>query len=168
VNATTDEAGDPTGEETRDQQLTRNVSELLSEVRVAQAAVQILFGFLLSVAFTDTFRHAAGFEKVLHLSAVLLTATSTALLTAPAVWHRTLFRGGRREDILRAGNRAALVGMGCLATAMTLTVALIGKVVFGVPSMIVFGSFAAVLFALLWFAAPHRLRDSRQQPGTRD
>jgi hypothetical protein len=37
-------------EESEDERLTRNFSELLQELRVAQAGVQFLFGFLLAVA----------------------------------------------------------------------------------------------------------------------
>ncbi|WP_240519428.1 DUF6328 family protein [Amycolatopsis antarctica] len=154
--------------ENHSQRLTRNVSELLAELRVAQAAVQILFGFLLSVAFTDTFRDASAFEKSLHLVAVLLTVAATALLTAPVVWHRILFRTGRRDDILRAGNTSVLAGVVCLAAAVTTTVALIGKVVFGPVAMIATALLPAVLFGVLWFWLPHRLRTEQVHLGPGD
>jgi MFS family permease len=144
--------------ETVDQRLTRNVSELLSELRVAQAGVQILFGFLLAVAFTAQFRDASGFEKSVHLVAVLLAVASTALLTAPAAWHRLLFRHGRREEILRVGNRMVIVGLVCLSAAIVTTVALIAKVVFGTLTMVLVAVFVAVLFGVLWFWIPTRLR----------
>jgi hypothetical protein len=143
-----------TEEETPNQRLTRNVSELLSELRVAQAGVQILFGFLLSVVFTTPFREASGFEKAMHLLAVLLAAMSTALLTSPAAWHRILFRTGRREQILRAGNRAVLAGLVCLAAAITDTVALIAKVVYGPVAMGVVGGLVGLAFIVLWFVIP--------------
>jgi O-antigen/teichoic acid export membrane protein len=143
--------------ETLDQRLTRNVSELLAELRVAQAGVQILFGFLLSVAFTGQFRDASGFEKSLHLTAVLLAVASTALLTAPAAWHRLLFRHGRREEILRAGNSVVIAGLVCLSAAIVTTVALIAKVVFGTLAMVLVAVFVAVLFGLLWYWIPSRL-----------
>lgn len=143
--------------ETKNERLTRNVSELLQELRVAQAGVQILFGFLLTVVFTDEFHSASGFEKAVHLTAVLLTVASTVLLTAPAAWHRLLFRTGSREEILTVGNRSVLVGLGCLAAAITTTVALIAKVVYGPISMIVLGVFSAVLFVVMWFVVPRRI-----------
>ncbi|WP_340686297.1 DUF6328 family protein [Amycolatopsis coloradensis] len=143
--------------ETKNERLTRNVSELLQELRVAQAGVQILFGFLLTVVFTDEFHGASGFEKSVHLTAVLLTVCSTVLLTAPAAWHRLLFRTGNRERILTVGNRSVLVGLGCLAAAITTTVALIAKVVFGPIAMTVFGVVSAVLFVVMWFVVPKRI-----------
>jgi len=146
-----------TDEETRNQRLTRNVNELLSELRVAQAGVQILFGFLLSVVFTGQFREASGFEKGMHLAAVVLAAFATALLTAPAAWHRILFRGGRREEILRTGNRAVLAGLVCLAAAVTVVVALIAKVVYGPVAMGFVGGVVGLLFLVLWFIVPRML-----------
>jgi hypothetical protein len=144
--------------ETRNEQLTRNVGELLQELRVAQAGVQILFGFLLSVVFTERFHNASGFEKSLHLAAVMLAVAATALLTAPAAWHRLLFRTGSRERILTVGNKLVLVGVVCLALAITSTVALIAKVVYGVLAMIIVAVLSALIFGVLWFVIPLRLR----------
>ncbi|GLY35994.1 hypothetical protein Amsp01_020180 [Amycolatopsis sp. NBRC 101858] len=143
--------------ETRNEQLTRNIGELLQELRVAQAGVQILFGFLLSVVFTDRFHDASGFEKALHLSAVALAVAATALLTAPAAWHRLLFRTGSRERILTVGNRLVLVGLVCLALAITSTVALIAKVVYGGIAMVIMAVLCVLLFGLLWFVMPFRI-----------
>ncbi|MEV6873899.1 DUF6328 family protein [Amycolatopsis sp. NPDC051128] len=153
--------------ETRNEQLTRNVAELLQELRVAQAGVQILFGFLLSVVFTDRFHDASGFEKSLHLAAVMLAVASTALLTAPAAWHRLLFRTGSRERILTVGNRLVLVGLVCLALAITSTVSLIAKVVYGEIAMGIVGVLSALIFGGLWFVIPIRLHpdnDDDTQP----
>lgn len=152
--------------ETRNEQLTRNVGELLQELRVAQAGVQILFGFLLSVVFTDRFHDASGFEKSLHLSAVALAVAATALLTAPAAWHRLLFRTGSRERILTVGNRLVLVGLVCLALAITSTVALIAKVVYGGIAMVVMAVLCVLIFGILWFAMPLRLNPAEADQPT--
>ncbi|MFI5611962.1 DUF6328 family protein [Amycolatopsis sp. NPDC051903] len=144
--------------ETRTEQLGRNVNELLQELRVAQAGVQILFGFLLTVVFTAQFRAASGFEKALHLSAVLLAVSATALLAAPAVRHRVLFRAGAREDIVAMGNRVVVAGLVCLALAITTTVALIAKVVYGSVGMAIVAGAVLVLFAILWAVVPRLVR----------
>lgn len=145
-------------EESEHKRLSRNVSDLVSEVRVAQGAVQILFGFLLSIVFTSLFRQASGFEKILHMIAVVLAAGSTALLTAPPVWHRILFRTGSRAAIVRAGNRSVLAGLFCLAAAIIVVVALISKVVFGFIAMGVVGGAIGALFCVLWFVVPGKIR----------
>ncbi|QRP49697.1 DUF6328 family protein [Amycolatopsis sp. FDAARGOS 1241] len=144
--------------ETHNEQLGRNVNELLQELRVAQAGVQILFGFLLTVVFTSQFHAASGFEKGLHLSAVLLAVSATALLAAPAAWHRVLFRTGAREDIVATGNRVVVAGLACLGLAITTTVALIVKVVYGPGAMVAVAGLVLALFAILWAVVPRVLR----------
>jgi hypothetical protein len=146
------------GTESRDERLARNVSELLQELRVAQAGVQFLFGFLLAVAFTEHYARASGFEKVTHLVAVLFATASVALLTAPAAWHRLLFRQGQRPAILSAANRLMVAGLACLAIAMTATVMLLFNVVVGTVFAVVVAVLVAVMFGVLWFALPLRTR----------
>ncbi|MDQ2584201.1 DUF6328 family protein [Saccharothrix yanglingensis] len=146
-------------EDSHQRRLARNLNELLQELRVAQAGVQILFGFLLSIAFTDRYAHADNYVRVTHLVTILFAALSIALLTAPAAWHRILFRRGRREDVIEVANRFAIWGLANLAVAMTGTVLLLAEVVVGGPWAIVLGAFAALLFGTLWFALPIRERN---------
>lgn len=145
-------------EESQNERLARNLSELLQELRVAQTGVQFLFGFLLSVAFTEHYARASGFEQVVHLIAVVFATAAVALLTAPAAWHRVLFRRGQRPEILRVANVLAVSGLACLAIAMTATVLLLFKVVAGPVIGTVVAVAAAVLFSLLWFLLPLRTR----------
>ncbi|MBB5160034.1 DUF6328 family protein [Saccharopolyspora phatthalungensis] len=145
-------------DEPSDSRLTRNLNELLQELRVAQAGVQILFAFLLSVAFTERFERASAFVHTVHLITVLLTTASAALLIAPAAWHRVLFRQRRRAKIIRVGNACALSGLALLAAAMSSTVLLIFQVVLETPWSAAAGALAGALFAILWFLLPLRAR----------
>jgi hypothetical protein len=145
-------------ERSEQQQLARNLSELLQELRVAQAGVQILFGFLLSVAFTDRYAQADEYVRVTHLVTVLLATAATALLTAPAAWHRVLFRRGRRERLIAVATKAALAGLVCLALAMSGTVLLITEVVIGGWSAIAVATAVAAGFGVLWFLWPAQER----------
>ncbi|MGM1061852.1 DUF6328 family protein [Saccharothrix sp. Mg75] len=154
-------------EESHQRRLARNLNELLQELRVAQAGVQILFGFLLSIAFTDRYASADTYIRVTHLITILFAALSVALLTAPAAWHRILFRRGRREDVIEVANRFAIWGMANLAVAMTGTVLLLGEVIIGSPWAILLGVVAALLFGSLWFFLPIRERN-RDSAGAED
>ena len=141
-------------EESDQRRLARNVNELLQELRVAQAGVQILFGFLLSIAFTEKYAATGLYIRVTHLVTVLCAAIAVAFLTAPAAWHRVMFRKGRREDVVESGNTFALIGLAFLAIAMTGTVLLLAEVIIGGwPSMVV-GGLAFIIFAGLWFVWP--------------
>jgi predicted membrane channel-forming protein YqfA (hemolysin III family) len=152
--------------ETRDEQLTRNVSELLQELRVAQGGVQFLFGFLLAVAFTEHYARASGLEQVVHLVAVVFATAAVACLTAPAAWHRLLFRHGQRPQILRAANTLTVAGLAFLAVSMTATVFLLFEVVAGPAVAIVTTTLFAALFAALWFVLPLRIRLHDDHPPT--
>lgn len=145
-------------EEPEWQRLARNVAELLQELRVAQAGVQILFGFLLAVAFTDRYAAAGVFIHTLHLIAVLLAVLASALFTAPAAWHRLLFRLRQREHIVRTGNWMALGGLASLAGALTATVLLLVDAILGGLWATVVGVLVGTTFLVLWFVLPMRLR----------
>lgn len=134
--------------------LARNMNELLQELRVAQTGVQILFAFLLSVAFAARFGTASQFERVTMVTTVALTTVSAGLLMAPAAWHRVYFREGRRGDIIRWGNRFAVTGMAFLAAAMTGAVLLVVDAVLGTLTAAVIAACAAALFGTIWFALP--------------
>jgi uncharacterized protein DUF6328 len=145
-------------------QLSRNLNELLQELRVAQAGVQILFGFQLSIAFTDRYARAAGYVKATHLVTVLFAVIAVALLIAPVAYHRLLFRMGRRERIIETSNRFAIAGLISLALAMSGTVTLLVEVAFGGWAAVPFGLLAALGFAVLWFAMPARQRAHSPRP----
>jgi energy-converting hydrogenase Eha subunit G len=145
-------------QETEQERLARNLSELLQELRVAQTGVQFLFGFLFSVAFTDHYQRISGLEQVVHLIAVLFATGAVALLTAPAAWHRMLFRQGRRPMIIDVANRLAIAGLGCLTVSMTATVLLLVSVVAGIILGFVVAGFTAAMFCLLWFVFPRVAR----------
>ena len=148
-------------EETHNERLARNVNELMQELRVAQTGVQFLFGFLLSVAFTEHYARASGFEQTVHLIAIIFATAAVALLTAPAAWHRVLFRRGQRPQILRVANVLAVAGLACLAIAMTATVLLLFKVVAGPVIGAIVAAATALTFGLLWFFLPLHTRGDK-------
>ncbi|GAA3988028.1 DUF6328 family protein [Allokutzneria multivorans] len=141
-------------EESEQRQLARNLSELLQELRVAQGGVQILFGFLLSIAFSDRYEDVDGYIRSLHLITVVLAAVAVALLTAPAAWHRLLFRQGMRKEIIETANVFAITGMVFLALAMIGTVLLLGEAIVGGWLAVAIGVLALVGFGTLWFLLP--------------
>jgi hypothetical protein len=142
------------------EQLARNINDLLQELRVALAGVQLLFGFLLSIIFTDAYRRASDVQHTAHLIAVLFAVVSVALMTAPAAWHRLLFRQGQRPEILRVSNRFAIAGLACLAAAMSSTVFLLADVVLGDWPAVLACTLTVACFGLLWFGLPLRRRSA--------
>ena len=61
----------------------RNFAELLQELRVLFTGVQILLGFLLTLAFSPGFPGLDGFRHAVYVVTLLAAASSSGLLIAP-------------------------------------------------------------------------------------
>ena len=146
--------------ETVDQVLDRNVAELLQELRVAFTGVQILFGFLLSLAFTQRFGELDGFDLTIYTVALLCTALATMLLMAPVSFHRLVFRRRQKAALVVVADRLLIVGLALLVPAIGCAVLLIVDVVLGRWMGIVCGSLTALVGLLTWYALPLAIRHS--------
>jgi len=158
-------ASDPRGEQAgpRDETVAarddRNLAELLQELRVAGLGVQVLFGFLLSLPFTQRFSQLDHFQRGLYLASLLLAAVSTALLLGPVAYHRLVFRRRQKERLVRAANMMAILGLGAVGLAVSAAVLLVTSyVASGWPAVLI-TAFVACLFAGLWFAFPFAHRE---------
>ena len=149
-----EEIGELVRNETPAERVDRNFNELLGELRIALPGVQVLFAFLLAVPFAQRFSQLTGFQRGLYFAVLLLTALASALLIAPTAYHRIQFRQGRKLEILFFANRAAVLGLGALALAMTGAILLIADFLFGVAAAVPIGTATALLFGSLWYLLP--------------
>jgi hypothetical protein len=133
---------------------TRQLGEMLQETRVVIAGVQVLFGFLLTVAFQARFKEVNSLEKDLLLAAILCAAGATICFIAPAAYHRILFEHRDKEHLIAVGNRFLIAGVGLLALSMTLALALVCDFVFGGTTAAVVAALVAVAFGWFWFGLP--------------
>ena len=136
----------------------RNLNELLQELRVASIGVQVLFGFLLSLPFTNRFTRLSDAQRSLYLAALLLAALSTAFLIAPVAYHRLVFRRQQKDRLLRTANLFALIGLTTVALAVSVAVVLVVSVVVHGAGVAVVAVVTAGVFLGLWFALPLRVR----------
>ena len=65
-------------DETELERSDRNLIELLQEVRVVQTGVQILFGFLLTIAFQPKFAKLSSFQKADYFGTLVAAASARA------------------------------------------------------------------------------------------
>ncbi len=151
--------------ETEDQRLDRNLSELLQELRVTFPGVQILFAFLLAVPFQSNFAEISPVEEKVYFVTLLCTAVSAALLIAPAAYHRMTFRFQQKQRLVFLANRMAIVALGFLALAMTGAIMLITDVLFGTVATVITSSAAGAMFAVLWYLMPLQRRISLTRSG---
>jgi hypothetical protein len=144
--------------ETPLERLDRNMLELVSELRVAQTGVQILFAFLLIVPFNTRVGLTTNFNRIVYVVTLMLTGASAGFLTAPSSHHRMLFRLGDKRYLVATGNRLMIIGLGCLALAMTGAILLVCNAVLGLAAALALSASALLFFVFLWYGVPLRRR----------
>jgi preprotein translocase subunit Sss1 len=147
-------------DESESERNSRRLLELLQEVRVATAGVQILFGFLLAVPFQQGFEKISSFQKHIYLVVLICTALSSSLLIAPTALHRLLFRQGHKPEIIEYANRMVIVGLILLAVAMIGVVLLLTHEIFGPAAGIAVTAPVALVFLATWFVVPLLRREA--------
>jgi hypothetical protein len=152
---------DPSAAEDEAERNSRRLLELLQEMRVATAGVQILFGFLLAVPFQQGFQRVSSFERHVYLVVLICTALSAVLLIAPTSMHRILFRRGQKSEIIDYANGMVIGGLVLLALAMVGVVLLLTHVIFGPGAAIAVSVVIALAFVLFWFVIPLMRRGQR-------
>ena len=139
-------------EESEEERLNRNFDDLLQELRVSQNGTQILFAFLLTVPFSNGFTKVTGFEKGLYFATLLLASLSAAMLIAPAVMHRILFRHHMKAELVKTAGRVALGGQVLLTITVSGAVLLVGDFLYGLPIATIL-SVLTLAWWCTWFVA---------------
>ena len=150
----------PDGDEDKDERVNRELSELLEEVRVAIPGAEVLFAFLLGVAFTETFDKATSLQRSVYFATLLVTAAATALLIAPTAYHRINFRGGDKERLLFSATRMAIASLFLLMLAVAGAVFLVGDVIYDSAVAGIAGGGMAAWFTWFWFVLPLMRRET--------
>lgn len=151
-------------QETEASRLDRNYSEILQELRVAEAGVQILFAFLLALAFTQRFARVTTFERDIYFASLLLSAAAGGLLMAPAAMHRIMFRRGLKDVLVNVASRMALAGVTALGFAVSGSVLLVSDVLFGHTVAWVTTVGVTLWLGFLWYLLPLRIRSLTRIP----
>jgi hypothetical protein len=144
------------------QRADRAYGEILQEVRVAQTGVQILFAFLLTLAFTARFKSTTALQRDIYVVALMLSAAATALLIAPAAFHRVIYGRRLKQHLVHTANKLALAGLVLLLLAMISALVLILDVTTGMGTAVILAAGMLAWFFTWWFIVPvhSRLRHS--------
>jgi len=155
VQETSGETG-PQRNETEAEQADRNFNELLQELRVSQMGVQILFAFLLTLAFQERFTEVTDTQLTIYVVTLLLCAVATALLIAPVALHRALFRKGRKRQVVESASKLAKGGLLMLFLAICGAIMFILDFLLSRGLALVLAAVVAVVFLALWYVVPFR------------
>ncbi|GHB58459.1 hypothetical protein GCM10010347_30840 [Streptomyces cirratus] len=144
--------------ESPEERADRQWGELVQEIRVAQTGVQILFGFLLTVAFTPVFRTLEETDRTIYLITVILGSLATGALIGPVAFHRIVFRRRIKPEAVTWASRLTMTGIVLLLMTLCTALLLILRVATHdaqVPWLV-----AGVLawYLLCWFALPMWVR----------
>ena len=126
--------------------------------------IQILFAFLLSIAFQARFSATSQFQRDVYLATLLASGLAATLFITPVALHRFLFRERAKDELVRLSNWLAIAGMITLSVAMLGAVLLICDWVAGPIFAAVATVSTGVVLVTLWFIIPAYLR-RRARPG---
>ncbi len=156
---------EPGGHEDDKERVDRELIELLNELRVVLPGVQVLFAFLLVVPFSQGWDEITPFQEKVYFVTLLLSVAATAFMIAPSAYHRINFAQKDKRHIVDAASRLAIIGLVCLALAMTGAVLLITDFLFKSATVTVAVVLVALLFATLWFVLPLMRRAQNTKNG---
>jgi hypothetical protein len=151
---------DDSRHETELERADRNLVELLQEARVVQTGVQILFGFLLTIAFQPKFEKLSSFQKADYLGTLVAAATTLIMITAPSSWHRILFRQGDKKHLVKIANRFMVLGLASLGLTMVGVVMLLSDIAFPTWLTVLVTAAAVLACSVLWYVLPLARRRS--------
>jgi len=149
--------------ETEAERLDRNYEELLQEMRVLQAGVQILLAFLLTIPFQASFTDLADYQRAIYALTVMTAALATVCIIGPVPFHRVVFRRGMKDDLITFASRMVSVGLGLLAVAIVGTVLPVFDVIWDIAVASALAGSLGVAFVTVWGLLP--LRVLRREQG---
>jgi cation transport ATPase len=157
--AESDDSGEgPDPGESEDARQNRQLTELLNELRVALPGVQMMFGFLLAVPFSQRFVRLSDDQRALYYLAFLTAAAASVCFIAPTAFHRIVWQRGAKRRLLGVSNVLAIVGTVFLAVAITSVMLFITSFLYGTSLAAVVGAVAVGTFIGLWYVLPIAVR----------
>lgn len=124
-------------EEELKERLERELNELLQELRSLIPGAEVLFGFLLAIAFTREFQSLGSLERYVYYATLVSTGVALVLYLAPAAHHRLRFREGDKDYLMRKANREVIAGTVASSLALTGVVFLVSERVFGATEAVI-------------------------------
>ena len=144
-----DDAGDEESEEQRER-----YRELLEETRTVMPGTQVLFAFLLTAAFSESFGDLDLLAKRAYAGALLLAAVAAVTLMAPTAFHR-ISDPGTRAERLKVSTKLQVAGMTLLLASMTLVTFVVGRLIFDDTLVgLLFGGTTVASGIALWYLLP--------------
>jgi hypothetical protein len=144
----------PTARGTGSERLDREHEQLFHELRAIIPGAEVLFAFMLAVAFTERFHRLTDLQRWIYYLALLSAAGALLTLLAPASFHRVRFRQRDKEALMRVANVEAIASLVMISLSIAGTLFLITDLVFSTPAAIAVSATAWTLASMLWWGLP--------------
>jgi hypothetical protein len=145
-------------QEDEGERLDRQWLELLQELRLAQTGTQILFAFLLGIAFTPVFQDADAFTHDVYAGTLIASALATGLFLAPVSFARIVFRRRIRDKMIPIAGRMTSAGLVILIIAISGGLLLALDVVVNRTAAIIIVAVVLAWFLGFWYVLPTWVR----------
>ncbi|NIK59006.1 DUF6328 family protein [Kribbella shirazensis] len=147
--------------ESSGERLDRHWNELLQELRLMQTGTQILFAFLLGIAFQGPFHGADDFTHAVYAGTLIAAALAVALFLAPVALHRVLYQQGQRDQLVTIAHWLTTSGMAFLVASMCGGVLIALDVVLPRSAALAVVAVVLVWFLVFWLVIPAYVRHKR-------
>lgn len=141
-------------DESHDEQLQREHEQLFHELRAIIPGAEVLFAFMLTVAFSDRFEDVTTLQRSVYYVTLLTAGTALLLLLAPASFHRVQFRRHDKEVMMRVANTEAIVALVLVSLAIAGAVFLITDLLFTTVAAVAVAVALWVVTSLVWWGVP--------------
>ena len=135
-------------------ELSKKVKTALDETRMLILGAQILLGFELRAAFSESFDNLPGHARHIEALALILMTISVALMIAPGPYHRVVEGGQDSGAFHRVTTIIADLSLLPFALALGLDVFLSIEHAIGTEAGIASGIAAALIALAMWYAMP--------------
>lgn len=145
------------------QSLSESVGNILEEARMILPGTQTLFGFQLIVVFNPRFQEwLSPREQYLHLGATMLVATATAMLMAPAAYHRRVEPEVASRQFVTLASKLLAWSLVPLMLAISADFYLVASLVTGdFLVSVALASFLLAVFVGFWYILPRWAQQQR-------
>lgn len=141
-------------DESHDEQLQREHEQLFHELRAIIPGAEVLFAFMLTVAFSNRFEDVTSLQRWVYYVTLLTAGSALLLLLAPASFHRVRFRRHDKEALMRVANSEAIVALVLISLSVAGTVFLITDLLFTTVAAVVVAAALWTMTSLVWWAVP--------------
>jgi cation transport ATPase len=145
--------------ESADAKEDRQLIELLNELRVALPGVQMLFGFMLAVPFTQPFGSLTDRQQFLFFAAFLSTAGASICFITPTSFHRITWQRGVKGHMLRVSSGLTIAGTVFLGVAISCVVGFLSSYLYNSVVAVILTAVVLGVIAVLWYSIPLVLRE---------